>query len=480
MNKSIKKNTILNILKTCSSIIFPLITFPYVSRILLPTNVGKVNFAQAYVNYYSLIATLGIATYAIRSCAAIKEDKEKLSKTASELFSINLIMTFLSYAILFFSLAFYKGISNYRMLIVIESSVIILTTLGADWLNAAMEDFLYITIRTVSFQFIALVLLLLFVKNQDDYVKYAIISVFSASGANLINIWYRRKYCKIKFTLDINWKNHMRPIFFLFVMMLSQTIFNNADTTMLGLMQNDFQVGLYSTAYKITRIIGQVVQSLSMVIIPRLSIYFANNDFENANKFLKKVLGFNLTLGLPMVLGVIMLSNEIIFLVGGPEYMQAVPVIRILILSFMFSLVGGSFLGNAILIPMGKEKYYMIVCCITAAVNVFLNALLIPKYAAVGASISTAFNGFLIMAFLMINVDKRIKVNGIISLFFKPIIGCLVVVLCCLISSYIENVYLKTIVSVLSSVMLYGITQIILRNDLVVDTLSNFKKILKK
>lgn len=479
--KSLKVNTLLNIIKTCSAILFPLITFPYISRVLLPENVGKVSFAQSYVNYFTLLAGLGISTHAVRECALVKHEQKKLDKVSSELFSINLITTCIAYIFLLASLFLFKGIQRYNILIIIESIIIVSTTFGADWLNTAMEDYKYITIRTITFQLVSLIFMFIFVHSPSDYYKYALISVFASTGANITNIFYRKKYCKIRFSLCIDWKRHLSPILFLFVMQLSVTIFNNADTTMLGIMKSDYQVGVYNTALKVTRIITQIVQSLSLVIIPRLTVFFDQNDFENANKLLRKVFGFNLTVGLPCVVGTILMANEIIWLIGGNEYLGAVPVIRILILCFLFTLIGGNFLGNAILIPMKQEKYYMIVCCITALVNVVLNALLIPRYAAVGASISTAMNGFLIMVLLSVKVDKRIKIEKVSPLIMGPVIGCLAITGVCMLCKSITSLYLRTIISVSLSILVYMLVQLIMKNDMVIDIINTIsRKILKK
>lgn len=464
-NSSVKRNTILNIIKTCSTVLYPLITFPYALRVLQPENIGKVNFAQSYLNYFMLIAMLGIQTYAIRECASVKYDKDKLSETASQIFSINVISSLIAYLALFASIIFFCKLDDYRLLIIIESFTIIFNLLGADWLNSAMEDFAYITVRTLAIQIIAIIAMFVFVRVPNDYYKYAVILLSSSSGAYLLNIWYRRRYCKVRFTLSIDWKKHLSPIIFLFVMNLSQAIFNNTDVTMLELMKGDYEVGLYTSAQKITRIISQVVQSMALVIIPRLSIYFSANDFENANRILRKVLLFNITLGLPCVIGVEMMANDIIYLVGGESYIAAVPVIRVLILSFLFSLVGGSFLGNAVLIPMRQEKYYMVVCLITAAVNIVVNALLIPGLGAVGASISTALNGFLIFLLLLFRVDKRIKVERLLQVFFGPVIGCIAILLCCYFCYSINNILYRVIVSVSSSIILYGLILLITKNE---------------
>lgn len=475
MEKNIKKNTILNIIKTCCSIIFPVITFPYISRILLPDNVGKVNFAQSFVNYFILIAGLGLSTYAIRECSAARKNKEELRKISSQLYSINIITTVISYVFLFIILLFMNKI-DYKNLILIESTIIIFTTLGADWLNSAMEDFKYITIRSVVFQIIALILMFIFVKKPEDYYVYAFISAFSTIGPNICNIWYRKKYCKVQFTWQIEWKKHIAPIMSLFVMMLSQTIFNNVDITMLGYLKDDYQVGIYSVAYKVVRIISQVVQSLSYVVIPRLSFYFANEDYENANKLLRKILSFNIVLGLPIVVGVVMLAKDITLIVGGNSFIEATSIIRILILMFMFSLAGGSFLGSAILIPNKKEKQYMIICIITAILNIILNAILIPKFAANGAAIASAMNGLLILILLLfVKIDKRIHIEKKLQIFIAPIIGCAIICFSCYICSFITNILIRIICSVGISSISYLLLLIIMKYDLVYEFLKNNK-----
>lgn len=471
MTKDIRLNTILNFIKTFSSIIFPLITFPYITRVLLPSNVGKVNFAVSFVNYFSLIATLGISTYAIRECAAVRERKEKLSNIASQIFSINVITTFISYFLLILTLLLCRNLDNYRTLIIIESTNILFTTLGADWLNAAMEDFKFITIRTLAVQALSFIAMLLFVKNENDYYKYAVISVVAKSGANIINILYRNRYCNTAFVLNIDWKSHMVPILLLFTMSLSQTIFNNADVTMLGIMWNDYEVGIYSTAYRASNIISSVVQSVFFVVMPRLSFYFSIGDYSNINDLLGKLLMLNLGLGLPCFTGVIMLAPDIVQIIGGSEFVVASPVLRILMISFLFSLIGGSFLGNAILLPAKQEKYYMVVCCIAAICNVFLNYILIPPFASVGAAVATAFNGFLIMILLFFKVDKRIHITDSQKIVLAPILGSIAIGIVCCLCSYISNFIMRISCSVLCSIIIYGIILIIFRYKLAVNML---------
>ena len=457
--KNLKVNSILNIVKTLSNIIFPLITFPYVSRILQPENMGKVNFA--------LLASLGITTYAIRECSAVRKNSYCLEEKASEIFSINICTTVIAYVLLAMSLFFFQNLASYKTLIVVQSTTIVFATLGADWLNMAMEDFSYITIRTILFQFLSLLLLFLFVKNTDDYIKYACISVVASSGANIFNIFHRRKYCAVHFTRKIKWKVHMKPIFFLFVMILAQTIFNSADVTMLGLMKGDYEVGIYSTAVKIENLIAQVVSSLAWVVMPRMSSYFEEEDYESINKILEKILGIFFLIGLPAIVGVLSLSKEIVLIAGGEKYIGSALPLKILMIAFFFNLIGGSFLGNIVFLPSRKEKEYMVICCIATVVNLLFNYVLIPYWGASAAAGTTAFSAFLIMILLFKRKNKNLRFSYWKRVAFQPIVGSAIIgVYCFIIGILIKIFWIKIAVSVLGSIFLYGLTMIYMENDI--------------
>lgn len=466
MTKSIKKNTILNAIKTFFSIIFPLITFPYASRVLLVDSIGKVNFGLSFVSYFSLLASLGINVYAIRECSKLSDNRDMLSKIASEIFSLNVFAMVFSYALLALFLIFYKEVENYRVLIVVQSFSILLATLGTDWINTAMEDFEYITIRTILFHILSLILLFAFIHSPEDYIKYAAINVVSSGGYNLINIVYRKKYCDIKFTSKVEIKKHYLPIIYLFVMLLSQTIFNNVDMTMLGIMKGDFSVGIYSTAYKISSIITQVISSILWVVMPRISFYYKKNDFNEINVLLKNILYYNTTMGIPCVIGTIMLSKDIIYIIAGSQYLPASLVLQILMLSLFVSLFGGSFIGNIILLPMGEEKYYMKVCVIATMVNIILNRIMIFKWSFAGAAISTLICSILIFALLLFKIDSRIHIENPLSAFYKPFIGGVFVFIVCFFGSQIPDVYFRTFAIIAVSAIGYFLIQLMLKNEI--------------
>ena len=481
LHKSLKINTLLNAIKTFTSILFPMITFPYISRVLLPENVGKINFASSFVSYFSLIASLGISTYAIRECAAIRDDKRALSKSASEIYSINVCTTLVAYILLACSLIFMRRLDSYREIIILQALGIALTTLGADWINSAMEDFQYITIRYLFFQFVSLILMFIFVKESSDYVKYVVISLVATSGANLANVVYRKKYCKIKFTLQMRWKKHFSPILLLFVMLFAQTIFNSADMTMLGFFKDDYAVGIYSTAFKIKNIICQIVSSLTWVVMPRMSFYFAEGDPDKIRNMLKKILSTMVTIGFPCIAGCCILAKEIVQVIGGEEYSSAAFPLIILMISYLFDIFGGGFLGNMICLPSKKEKIFMEACCVAAVINVVLNYFLIPIGGVDAAAFTTVISDLTMLIWLLIKKDKEIKLDYIWEVVKTPLIGVFAIIIYCfIIRDCIQGIYSMILFSVVGSVILYIGLLVLLKNTIVCDVMTSIKKFLFK
>jgi len=210
--KSLKRNAVFNVLKTIISLLFPLITFPYASRILMPIGIGKINFSNSIISYFGIIASLGISTYGIREAAKRKHDKILLSQFTFELFVLNLISTFIAYILLFVAIFFIPKFIEYRTILIVCSTTIIFTTIGIDWLYSALEEYGYIAIRSVLFQILSIILLFSFVKTPDDYIKYAAISVVSSVGANICNIFHARKFLSFKSLKKINIKQHVKPV----------------------------------------------------------------------------------------------------------------------------------------------------------------------------------------------------------------------------------------------------------------------------
>lgn len=477
MHSSIKKNTIYNMIKTLASIIFPLITFPYISRILQPENVGKVNFGSSIVSYFTLVATLGITTYAVRECSAARNDKKKLERTASEIISINTVMMLISYTVLIICLIFIPKFVDYRLLITIQSLAIFFQVIGADWLNTSMEDFQYITIRTLVFQFISLILMFIFVREPEDYITYAVISLVASSAGQFCNIFYRRRYGNIHLVKQMNWKKHFPSIVGLFAMMLSQTIMNSIDQTMLGFINGDYDVGLYSVAYKVISTALQVVASIAWVVLPQLSNAYREEDYQSINKILYKVLNFTYTLTFPCFVGIVVLSEEIMVLVGGQEYISAAPCLVILAVGMVVDLIWGNLWGNCVLLPARREKQFTIACFGAMIVNAIGDYILIPVCGINGAAIATVVAKVLIGVIVIQKKDKNIKMDISFRLILGPAVGSVAIAgICHAVRIMDLSTFLTAAISVVLSAITYGIIMILFKNEIVVEYLNAFKK----
>lgn len=388
MSKSLKKNAVLNIIKNVMGLIFPLITFPYVSRILGPVGVGKVNFAHSIISYFSMIAALGINTYGVREAAKLRIDRIALTKFVKEILSINIISTFIAYLMLFFTILFVPKFSEYRVLLVVCSGTILFVTLGVDWLYSALEEFSYITIRSILFQIISIVLMFIFVHKKDDYLKYAGIGVVSSVGSNICNFVHARKYISYKETVKKEIKKHIKPIFTLFAMSIAVSIYTALDTTMLGFISGDEQVGFYTAATRINKIVVSIITAAVAVLLPRLSYYLSLNDRSNFNALIEKALKVVVLLSLPCTAGLCFVAKPVVYLLSGIEYEPAIIVMQVMNpIIIAISLSG--LVGIQIFMPLGKEKTTLITVIVGAVVNFSLNLFLIPKYGALGAGIAT-------------------------------------------------------------------------------------------
>ncbi len=462
---SIQKNTVFNLIKTGSSILYPLIVFPYTSRVLGAASLGRVTFGNSIISYFNMMATLGVTAYAVRECSRVRNDRDELGKVASQIHSINMCTTVIAYLALAVCLAVSQSLESYRTLIWIQSISILFATLGMDWLNTAMEDFRYITIRTCLFQILALAMLFLCVKRPEHYMIYAITGVISSSGANLVNIFYRRRYCRVRFTFQMNWRRHLPPIILLFAMMLSQTILNSLDTTMLGLLQGDYQVGLYGAALKIKNIVSQMVASIAWVVMPGLSEQFAKRDYAKVNQLLRGAAMFTVVLGVPCVAGLMSIPKEILMVAGGAEYVEAAGTLQLLTISMALSFVTGIY-GNMILLPSGREAQFMIACIAASVFNGIANYLLIPKFGSEGAALATIFSTLVILVITTWKIEKEIKIERMGQLMGAPLLGGVgIVVWCALCRAVLSNLWVCTGVAIAGSGLIYFAALALLRHE---------------
>lgn len=386
--RSVTFNFIMNFILTASSFVFPLITFPYVSRVLLPTGNGKIASATAIVTYFSMVSMLGIPTYGIRACAQVRDNKEKLSRTVQEILMINVIMTVLVYIVFGVSLYVVPEFAEDRTLLIVMSATILLNVIGVSWLYSALEEYAYITVISLIFKFVGIILMFLFVHNEQDYVIYGGITVISNVGSYVFNFLRLGKYIILKPVGNYNLKKHLKPIGIFCAMTVATSIYTNLDTIMLKFISGDEQVGYYNAAVKIKTIVASLVTSIGAVLLPRLSYYIEKGMHEEFKRMASRALGFVTMMSLPLTVYFMMFAPESIGLLSGAAYEPAILPMCIIMPTVFFIGLSNIF-GMQILVPTDREKEVLKSVVIGGIVDLVLNMMLIPKLGASGAAIGT-------------------------------------------------------------------------------------------
>ena len=396
--KSLSRNAIVNGAKNVVSVLFPLITYPYVTRILGASGVGRVTFAASIVSYFFLIAQFGITSYAVREGCLVRDDKTKLEQFVSEIYTLNLTTMLAAYILLAITVLIVPSLHEYAVLIGVLSLEFVFYIGSTEWINTVYEDFFYIAVRSILVQVATLAYLFLFVRHESDLIHYAVFLLLSYVGTGVANYVYTRKKLRVKPTTHPNFRKHLKPALMVFIMSITSTIYLNSDQTMLGFMCGDSSVGVYSVAVKIYSTVKAVFNAMLTVVLPRLSYLAQKEDKTEYRSLRKKIMFAVLALLVPACAGLFMLAPLAVRIVGGEEFMAGVVPLRILSVALFFSVMS-IFLTNVIVIPSGKYNLAMTASVITAVLNVGMNFFMIPAYAETGAAITTIIAEFIMVAF---------------------------------------------------------------------------------
>ena len=394
---SLKLNFVMNAILTMSSFIFPLISYPYVSRILLPEGTGKVSFATSLIAYFIMFAQLGIPTYGVRACSRVRDDRQALTRTAQELLIINLIMTALSYTALFLALLFVPRLRAERTLYLLVSLSMIFNTIGMEWLYKALEQYTYITVRSIVFKIVALIAMFVLIHSREDYVIYGGITILASSASGICNFVHARRFISLRPVGGYRFRPHLKAVAVFFAMACASTVYTNLDTVMLGFMTSDETVGYYNAAVRIKSILVSIVTSLGAVLLPRASYYVERGEMDRFRQITRKALNFVFLAAVPMMIYFMVFAKQGIFLLSGENYAGAVRPMQWIMPTLLF--IGlSNVLGIQILVPLNREKVVLWSIIAGAAVDVVLNVALIPRYGASGAAAATSVAELVVLA----------------------------------------------------------------------------------
>lgn len=385
--KSLKTNLFMNVIYVLASTLFPLIIFPYVSRVLGAEAFGRVNFFITIATVFIITSNLGIPTYGVRELARVRNDKEKLSELFNELFTSEVILMIVSLAIYLTVPLFFPRIRSDLLLLLITGLNIIFNIFGVLWLFQAKEDYIFITVRTIIVQTMSLVLIFLFVKQPSDYHTYAFITAFSTSVCNLYNFFHASKYVSISLTTPKRLLRHFKPVIIFFLTTAAIQAYCLVTVIFLGFIRDNEAVGYFTAAQKINTAILGVITSVSSVLLPRVSFYVKNHMWQEIDDVLAKTFSLILFISLPTCVLLYTFSSDIITVLCGTGFSRAISLSRILSPKILLTSVS-TVIAFQILIPLGKEKYFLLSCLYGTVISVGTSLLLIPSVGETGSAIA--------------------------------------------------------------------------------------------
>lgn len=401
--KSLIYNSVFNVLYQLLNVIFPFVTAIYVSHILMAEGVGKVAYAQNIASYFVTIAPLGLASYGVKEIAKTKDAPKKRNQCFSELFFINAVSTAIVVLIYYVIIFQINTFAEERLLYIVCGLPIVLNFINIDWFFQGMEEYAYITIRSFIIKIASLFFLFVLVRTKNDYVQYALITLFVGSANRIFNMVYLRKFIKIQWR-GLEWKKHLKPVLILACNILLANLYSKVDITMLGYWKSDRITGCYANAFKIVDIILSLCIAMTDVFLPRLSYIFCS-DKKKYSALLNQGVEIVLTIVFPAAIGISMLAPIMIPLLFGKTFVPAVTTV--MLLSPLIVIKGfGNLACYQVAISSDNEKKQTIAYVFGCLINIILNTLLIPVMDQNGAAIASVTSEFVLNTVLFLQLRK--------------------------------------------------------------------------
>ena len=317
-------------------------------------------------------------------------------------------------------------------------------------------------------------------KTEAFFLKYKkaiIISVVASTGSYLLNFFHAKKFCDIKLVFNFNWKTYLTPILVIFASTVAIKIYLSSDVTMIGFLKNEYTVGIYSTATKIYSIVGAMLLAITAVTIPRLAMLMGQKRMVEYNKLLQQLINMILVIILPGIMGLFMISKDVILIIAGEKYLRATVALQITCFAMLGSAMSTVF-NQCALMPAKREKKTLISSSASALLNIGLNFILIPIFSEKGAAFTTVLAEFTMMT---MNFYFSRDITGFVfknkqtwKNIFSAVIGCVGIGLVCRVSSVLPNMFVRLAVSISCSGVVYAVILLLLRNGIALKMVNQF------
>jgi len=472
--KSVRKNYILNVSYQVFSLLTPLITTPYISRVLGVSQIGDYSYASSIVSYFILIATLGTTIYGQREISYYQNEKEERSISFWSIEIISLISSLIS-LILYIALigVFSKG---QHILFLILALNIINVALDISWLYQGMEDFSTVVLRNVFIKVVYIGLIFVFVRSKSDFITYVLLTSF-LTVLGSVSLWFGlKKYVgKVRIS-DLKIIKNIPELLLLFIPTIATTLYNQMDKTMIGMLSSDgIENGYYEQAHKISKMTLTVVTALGTVMLPRIGSFFHDHEIEKIKGYLNKSICFVTFIGCPISCGLIAIASNFIPWFLGFGYEGSIRVLQIL--SLYNIIVGYSNVcGMQYLVPTGNQNKLTVSVFAGAGINLMLNAILIPHYYAVGAAIASVISELGVTVIQMFYMKDVFKIKDLVRHIWKYYLSSIIMmILVMMLNRLLGSSLVHTILLIIIGVIIYFLCLFVLRDDYLKEVVSQLK-----
>lgn len=478
MKKSIAKNYIYNLTYQILIVILPLITTPYISRVLGAENIGIYSYTVSITTYFILLGSLGIAMYGQREIAYLQEKPEQYTKTFWEIVIVRFITMSISMLVFYFT--FVQG-NQYQIYYAILLLELLADCIDISWFFQGLEEFKKTVIRNILVKIISIVCIFIFVKSPDDLAKYIWIYALSILIGNA-SLWaYLPKFLKKIKIKELNIIKHIKPTIGLFIPQIATKIYTVLDKVMIGtIITNKAEVGYYEQSQNIVKMLLTIVTSLGTVMVSRMANTFINGEKEKLKDYMKRSFNFVYLIAFPMMFGIMAVSKFFVPIFFGDGY-EKVSLLLNIISPILLAIGLSNVIGTQYLLQTKRQKEFTVSVVVGAIVNFTINMLLIRRYASIGAAIGTVIAESCVTIIQFIYIKKEFKIGDILKLSIKYLISSLIMfVVCILIGMAVNKGMITTILQIAIGGLLYGICLLILKDEFVYSIIGKIKEKFKK
>lgn len=472
-------NILYNVFRRITSLVMPLLAFTYSARVLSVEGFGAISFTKSIIEIFVVIASLGVRAYGIRELSPIRYTNER-GIFVNMVFTVNILSAVLTTFVLLMLLIVNKAFVYYRVALLIQVPIIFFSQLGSEWIYESYENYKFISVRNVCIQLTAFVGVLIFVKNENDYLKYILVWTLAECICGTINFVGLKKYVNIRLVSVSCAKDVLKPILLLFAFSMTNSIYCNIDTGMLGIMKSAYDVGIYDAGIKVTKVVTLVITAMGGVFLSKYASMAKHRYGKNASDITAFLICLMLVVALPSMTGVGMLRKDIISLFCGDKYINSERILSItlglLIMTPIFT-----FINTNIFVAYNKEKYLYYSVGVALITNVLLNLLFVPLYGVNGAALATVL-AELIGVGIAIFLSNKVFAYWKKMFYYKKILlgsilGCLGV------SCYIKIVkvilfkpYQIILISIIGSMFIYSIVVFLCSKSSLKEITSTFEQ----